>query len=97
MTSSVTDAGNPQDRKKKKDKNKDKNKDLAVLVDERLAEITSSMVTLTGRADDMEKHLEELESTGGFEELRREVQAAINSVVPNVNQEVQALRAFEAT
>ena len=44
MASIVTDVGNPEGGKK----SKDKNKDLAVLVDERLAEITSSMATLTG-------------------------------------------------
>ena len=40
-----------------KKKGKDKNKDLAVLVDERLAEIKYSMAILTGKVDDMEKHL----------------------------------------
>jgi len=61
---------------------------LAVLVDERLAKITSSMATLTSRVDDMEKHLEKLESIRDFEELRGEVQVAINSMLANVNQEV---------
>jgi len=70
-------------------------RDLAVFVDETLAELTNSMATLTGRVDDMEKHLKELESTEDFEELRGKMRAAINSVVVNVNQEVQALRASE--
>jgi len=92
MASSVTDAGNPQGGKK----SKDKNKNLVVLVDERLAEITDSTATLTGRMDDIEKHLEELESTEDFEEIHGEVRAAINSIVVNVNQEVQTLRASKA-
>ena len=93
MALSVTDASNSQGGKK----DKDKNKDLAVLVDERLAEINNFMATLTGRVDDMEKQLEELECMGNFEELCGEVQAAINSVMVNVNQEVQALGVSEAT
>ena len=80
----MTNAGNTQGGKK----SKDKNKDLAVLVDERLAKITSSMATLTSRVDDMEKHLEKLESIRDFEELRGEVQVVINSMLANVNQEV---------
>jgi len=90
VASSVTNASNPQGGKK----SKDKNKDLAVLVHERLAEM--ELVTLTGRVDDLEKHLEELESKEDFEEFRGEVRAVINSVVVNVNQEVQTLRASEA-
>jgi len=65
----VSDADNLQGGKKVKDKNKD----LAVLVDERLAEINNSVATLSGKLDDMEKHLEQLESTGDFEELHEEV------------------------
>ena len=78
-------------------KGKDKNKDLMVLVYERLTEIDNSIATLTGRVDDLEKHLEELESMGDFEELHGEVQVAVNSVVVNVNKEVQAFRVSEAT
>ena len=48
-------------------------------------EINNSVATLMSRMDDMEKHLKELEATGEFEELQGEVQAAINSVVPNVD------------
>jgi len=93
MASSMTDGGSPQGRKK----GKDKNKDLAVLMDERLAENNNYMATLTGRVDDMEKHLEELEFMGDFEELHGKVQAAVNSVVADINKEVQALQAFEAS
>jgi len=50
---------------------------LAFLVDKRLTEINNSMATPTGRVDDIEKHLEELESMGDFEELRGEVQVAV--------------------
>jgi len=52
MASNVTDVRNPHGGKK--------DKDLAILVDERLAEINNSMAALTGRVDDIEKHLEEL-------------------------------------
>jgi len=92
MASSVTDTSNKQGGKK----GKYKNKDLVVLVDERAAEINNSMGTLMGMVDDMEKHLEELESMGDFEEFRGEVQAAVNFVVVDVNKEVQALRTSEA-
>ena len=71
MASSVTDAGNPQQGGKK---GKDKNKDLSVLVDDKLAEINHSMSTLTGKVDDMEKRIEELESMGDIEEFRAEMQ-----------------------
>ena len=60
MASSVTDAGNPKGGKK----GKNKNKNLAILVDKTLTVINNFMVTLTGRVDDMEKQLEELESMG---------------------------------
>jgi len=33
---------------------------------------------------------------GNFEELREEVQAAVNSTIADVNKEIQALKAFEA-
>jgi len=62
-----------------------------VLVDERLAKINNSMATLTGRVDDMEKHIEKLESMGDFEEFRGEVQAAANFIVANVTKKVQGL------
>jgi len=55
---------------------------------ERLAEINNSMATLRGTVDDMEKHLEKLGSMGDFEELRGEVQAAVYSMVANVNKEL---------
>jgi len=84
MASSVTDARNPQARKK----GKGKSKDLEVLMVERLAEINKSMATLRGRVDDIEKHLEELGSMRDFEELRGEVQAAVYSMVADVNKEL---------
>ena len=44
----------------------------------------------------MGKRLQELESTGAFEELRREVHMVMNFVAADVNQEIQALKVFEA-
>jgi len=70
MALSVTDAGNSQQGGKK---GKDKNKDWSVLVDDKLAEINHSLSDITGRADDMEKRIEELESMGNFEEFRAEM------------------------
>ena len=93
MASSMTDVGNPQQGGKK---GKDKNKDLAILVDDKLAEVNDFIITLTGRVDEMEKRIEELKSEGDLEELCGEMQVAINSVVADVNKEVQALRASEA-
>ena len=92
MASSVTEVGNPQQGGKK---GKDKNKDLAVLVDDKLTEVNNSILTLTGRVDEMEKRIEELESEGDLEELRGEMQVAVNFVVVDVNKEVQVLRASE--
>ena len=89
MASSVTEVDNPQQRGKK---SKDKNKDLAVLVDDRLAEINDSIMTLTSRVDEMEKRIEELESDGDVEELRGEMQVAVNSMAANVTRDVQALQ-----
>jgi len=93
MTSSMTDAGNPQQGGKK---DKDKNKDLAVLVDDKLAEVNNSIVTLMGRVDEIETRIKELESEGDLEELRGKMQIAVNSVVANVNGEIQALRTSKA-
>jgi len=84
--------GNEQGGKK----GKDKNKDLSVLVDNRLAKINNSMTTLMGRVDDMDKRLKELEFMRDFEELRGEVQVAVNFTVANVNKEIQALKASKA-
>jgi len=89
MASSVTDTGNPQQGGKK---SKDKNKDLSVLVDDKLAEINHSMSNLTGKVDDMEKRIEELESTGDLEEFHAEMQEAVKSLASNVDEEVRALR-----
>jgi len=69
MASSITEVGNPQQGGKK---GKDKNKDLAFLVDDKLTEVNNSIITLTGRVDEMEKRIEELESEGDLEELRRD-------------------------
>jgi len=65
-------------------------------VDERLIEINSSMAILMGRVDDIEKHCEEFESIGAFEELHGEVQTIVNSVVADVNKEIQALKTSKA-
>ena len=70
---------------------------MAVLVDDKLTEVNDSIITPTGRVDEMEKHIEELESEGDSKELRGEMQVAVNSVMADVNKEVQALRAAEAT
>lgn len=72
MTSSVTNAGSPQQSGKK---GKDKNKDVIVLMEDRLAEFNTIMSTLTGRIEDMDKRIEEFESDGDMEELRGEIQA----------------------
>jgi len=88
MASSVTDTGNPQQAGKK---GKDKNKGLSVLVDDKLVEIKHSMSNLTGRVDDIEKCIEELESTGDIEEFRVKMREAVKSLASNVNEEVQAL------
>ena len=92
IASSGTDGSNPQGGKK----GKDKNKDLAVLVDDKLAEVNNSIITLTGRVDEMETHIKKLESKGDLEELRGEMQVAVNSVVADVNGKIQALRASKA-
>jgi len=71
IASSVTDAANPQQGGKKgKDKT---NKDVMGLVKERLEETNASMSTLTGRVEDMEKCIEELESEVEMDELRGEM------------------------
>jgi len=89
MALSMIDASNPQQRGKK-------GKDLAVLVDDKLTEVNDSIITLTARVDEMEKRIEELESEGDLEELHGEMQVTVNSVVADVNKEVQALQASEA-
>ena len=61
MASSMTNAGNPQQGGKK---GKDKNKDLAVLVDDKLTEVNNSIITLTGRMDEMKTRIKELEFEG---------------------------------
>lgn len=76
-SASETSTGNQQGGKK----GKGKNKNAMGLVEELLVEINSTMCALTGRVDDMDKRLEELESKGDIEKLHREMQATINSVV----------------
>jgi len=93
MASSIIDASNPQHGGKK---GKDRNKDLAVLVDDKLAEVNGSIMTLTGRVNEMENRIKELVSEGDLEELRGEMQAAMNFIVVDVNGEIQALRASKA-
>lgn len=78
-SASESSTGNQQGGKK--GKGKGKNKNAMGLVEELLVEINSTMSALTGRVDDMDKRLEELESKGDIEKLRREMQATINSVV----------------
>ena len=92
-SASEASTGNQQGGKK----GKDKNKDFAVLVDDKFVKVNNSIITLTGRVDEMEKRIEELESKGNLEELCGEMQVAVNSIVADVNKEVQALRASEAT
>ena len=70
-------------------KGKDKNKDMMVLVNERLVEINTSISTLTGSIKDMDKPIEELESKGDMEELSVKMQAAMNSIVADINKEIQ--------
>jgi len=70
MASSVTEVSNPQQGGKK---GKDKNKDLPVLVDDKLAEVNDSIITLMGRVNEMEKRIEELKSEGDLGELRGEM------------------------
>jgi len=62
-----------------------------VLLDNRLTEINNFMSTLMGRVDDMDTHVEELESIGDFNELHEEIQVVVNSVLAGVNKEIQAL------
>ena len=48
------------------------------------------MSNLTGRVDDMEKRIEELESMGDLEEFRAEMQEMVKSLASNVDEEVRA-------
>jgi len=81
------DAGNPQQGGKEY---KDNNRELSILVDDRLAEINDSIVTLTGRVDEMEKRIEELKFEGDVEELCREMQAAVNFMASQCHQGCQS-------
>ena len=58
MASSVSDVNSQQGDKK----GKDKNKDVMGLVEERLVGINSSMSAWTGRVDDIDKCIVEIES-----------------------------------
>ena len=69
---------------------------MAVLVDDKLVEVNNSIISLTGRVDEMETRIKELESEGDLEELRWEMQVAMNSVVADVNGEIHALQASKA-
>jgi len=62
---------------------------LAVLVDDKVAEINDSIITLTGGVDEMEKRIElEFEFERDIEELREEMQMVVNSMVANVTKDV---------
>ena len=90
-SASEASTGNQQGGKK----SKNKNKELAVLIDEKVAEINDSIITLTGRVDEMEKRIEKLESEGDVEKLHGEMQVVVNSMATNVTKDVQALRASQ--
>ena len=62
---------------------------MAVLVDDKVAEINDSIITLTGGVDEMEKRIElEFEFERDIEELREEMQMVVNSMVANVTKDV---------
>ena len=91
-SASEASTGNLQGAKK----GKDKNKDLTILVDDKLAEVNNSIITLTGRVDEIRDSHQGARVRGDLEELRGEMQVAVNSVVADVNGEIQALRASKA-
>ena len=66
---------------------------MSVLVDDRLTEINDFIVTITSRVDKMEKRIKELEFKGDVEELRGEMQVAVNSMTANVTKNVEAFMA----
>ena len=54
------------------------NKNVVAFVEERLPEINTSMSTVVGTVDNMDKRIEELKLEGDIEELRWEMQVAVN-------------------
>ena len=67
-----------------------------VLVDDRLAEFTNSMSAPMGRLEYMDKHIDELESTGDIDDHCGEMQVTKSSMVADFESEIQVLRALEA-
>jgi len=92
MALSVTDVNRQRDGKK----GKNKNKDIMGIAKEWLAKINTTMSALTGRVDDKDRHIEELESERDVEELRGEKQTTMTSMVPDFKKELQVLQASEA-
>ena len=58
------------------------------LVEERLSEINNTVSVLTGRVDDMDRRIEELEYERDMEELYGEMQMAMTSVVADFRKEL---------
>jgi len=65
---------------------------MSILADDKLAEINHSILALTARVDDMQKRIEELESTRNIEEFYAKMQEAAKSLASNADEEIQALR-----
>jgi len=81
----------PATLKKGGKKGKDKNNDVIALVEDRIAEFTTTMSTLTGRAEHMDKYIKELEFVKNIEELHGAMQAAMIFVVVDIHREIQAI------
>ena len=86
MASSVTDT-NPQQGGKK---GKDKNNDMMDLVEERLAEINTTMSALIGMVDDMDRRMEARVRWGHGRASWGDTMV-MTSVVANFKKELQAL------
>ena len=61
---------------------------MITLVEDSLAKFNTTVSTLMGRVKDIDKRIQELGSMQNMEQLRGELQATMNSVVVDFNNEI---------
>ena len=70
---------------------KERSRDMLVSMEESLAKVELAFADMRDRFEDVDQCIEKLESEGGDEELRGEMQGALNSTVDMLSKRDDAL------